>query len=316
MNHTLSSRVTLTFLLLLFKICPAQNLVPNASFETHNSCPTNYGTISMVSDWINASGGSPDYYNSCDTLMGVPNNFGGFQQAHSGDSYIGIVCASMNNPPDFREYIAVRLTSGLEAGGCYLFRMFVNLINASIITTDDISIYFSDTLPVSGSSGPLPFIAQLNNTTGFITDTLNWTMITDTYIASAQEKYLVIGNFKDDNSTTTQATGYGTFDYAYFFVDDVSITALSPSCLTNSANGSMPALATVYPNPVTDRFTVSVNSDDNCEIMLFGADSRLIARSRFNRNLDLDISELENGIYFYTITNENIVLNKGRVIKY
>jgi len=47
----------------------------------------------------------------------------------------------------------------------------------------------------------IPQVQNLNN--NIITDTLNWTLITGTFVASGNEKHLIIGNFKSDVATNT-----------------------------------------------------------------------------------------------------------------
>ncbi|MBK8844980.1 MAG: hypothetical protein IPO33_20235 [Saprospiraceae bacterium] len=62
-------------LLLNFKICIAQNIVPNGDFGAIFGCPTNFNQINSAQFWFNpcvppygsspGQSGSSDYYNAC-----------------------------------------------------------------------------------------------------------------------------------------------------------------------------------------------------------------------------------------------------------
>lgn len=54
------------------EVTELESLIPNYSFEEKSCCPWEYGGLSCVNDWIEASGGSPDYYNVCSDFDGVP----------------------------------------------------------------------------------------------------------------------------------------------------------------------------------------------------------------------------------------------------
>ena len=78
----------------------AQNLVPNSSFEIFSNCPQGTGKIYLSTNWFqprkinNASvsqSSSSEYFNSCTSSLAVsvPNNMFGYQNAKTGNAYIG-----------------------------------------------------------------------------------------------------------------------------------------------------------------------------------------------------------------------------------
>jgi len=103
--------------------------------------------------------------------------------------------------------------------------MYVVLHNRSQTATDDIGAYFSVTAPTSTSSGylngnPLP---QVFNPPGnVITDTLNWQLISGTYVASGGEQFITIGHFRNDSDVTYLTLPYGNLG-PYYYIDDVSL---------------------------------------------------------------------------------------------
>jgi hypothetical protein len=173
------------FILFLFLISTAfagreQNLVPNGGFELYSGCPINTGQLDSALFWINPAisilgRGSSDYFNSCNNnpySADVPDNACGYQMARSGVGYAGIIL--YHSIFYWREYLEVPLIAPLNSNTCYHLEMYVSNPNYSTYVTDALSVYFSDTL-ISGITNPfaLPYTPQINNPSGFITDTLN-----------------------------------------------------------------------------------------------------------------------------------------------
>jgi len=72
---------------------------------------------------------------------------------------------------------------------------------------DGFGAYFCDNIidTIKKSTVPLTYLTpQIQNpSNNIITDTLNWTLITGTFTAQGNEKFMVIGNFKSDAATNT-----------------------------------------------------------------------------------------------------------------
>lgn len=75
-----------------------ENLVPNGSFEEFWQCPVgndlNDGQFERCKYWWKpTTSGTADYFNECHTggIVGVPNNFWGYQEAFHGKGYVGIL---------------------------------------------------------------------------------------------------------------------------------------------------------------------------------------------------------------------------------
>ena len=95
----------------------------------------------------------------------------------------------------------------LEAGKTYCAKFYVNIANTSPRAIDGFGVYFANTDidTISKCTIPLNYInPQVKNPIGnVITDTLNWTPITGTFVANETGKYALIGNFLADNAMTT-----------------------------------------------------------------------------------------------------------------
>lgn len=295
-------------------ILNGQNLVPNGDFELYSGCPYDYSQIDSSLFWINPSMvGTPDYYNQCASpvIVGVPVNGSGFQQAYSGGAYAGFY-VWWDNSTNVREYIETPLTMPLIANSVYHFEMFVNLGNNYQYSTDDIGVYFSDTLVAN--TGPLtilPFTAQVNNVSGNVFDTLNWTLVSGDYTASGGENYIIIGNFKNDSNTTIINYNSGAiFSLSYVLLDDVSLTNV-----TGINDFDKIDRIDIFPNPFANELhIVSQNISEN-EIILYDLLSRAIIRQKFIETAFINTTQLSKGMYIYEIRNEIGVGRKGKLIK-
>ncbi len=205
--------------------CSAQqNLISNGDFEQYIACPTNQGQMSNVYYWGNA-GGTPDYMNSCSSnwLVDVPNNVNGFQNARSGNGYIGIVVYASQST-NVREYVATELYFGnLVAGKKYCFTCYVSPSGGAKYSIDALGVFLSPSaMGASCSFCLIDTPAYFVNTT-VITDTTNWVKVSGVFTATGSERYLILGNFNTDSATATSIINPQGYPGTYFYIDDVSL---------------------------------------------------------------------------------------------
>lgn len=220
------------------------NLVPNPGFELYSNCPTGSSQFGVVTDWLNPTLGTPDYFNACAGAggggVGVPGNFAGYCPAHGGNGYAGGWMLNDQDPygtgPNaipYREYIQVPLLSPLQAGQTYTVSFYVCLAsNVSNCGLDNLGAYLSvgkigDSVYNNDINGGLPVTPQVRNPAGiYITSFTNWTLIQGTYVAAGGESYLTLGNFYDDAHSPVMPVGGfpppGT-NVSYYYFDDVSV---------------------------------------------------------------------------------------------
>jgi hypothetical protein len=297
-----------------------QNLVPNGDFEQHSACPTNLNQLYKTYFWFNPAiyppnGGSPDYFNGCDStnVAGVPSNWLGFQQAHSGNAYGGIACWHFQYL--FREYLEVPLTAPLITNECYEFKMYANLKNLCQYTSDDIGVYFSDTI-ISGInySTPLPYIPQINNVQGNFFNFNDWTQVSGTYCAHGGEMYLIIGNFYDNLSTTlVQTFIWPATGLVYYYIDDVTLTPLTG---VEEQNQNENNAIKIYPNPVKDWLNIEITNSNfqnkKAEIKIVDVLGKeiLFQNPKQFENWNLNFRNFKAGIYFIKINDEKNIYRK------
>lgn len=237
-----------------------QNLVLNGDFEEFKRCPKKLTEkkIHLKGDF-DIIKGSPDYFNTCSSILSGSVNPFGNQLSQNGNGHMGLILTSdFKNECAAREYIQLKLNTPLISGHKYDLSFYLNLANNSGYATDQVGAVFSDhSLKKEGISKYIGHPHLNNEENHFLKDTIAWIPITKTYNALGGEQYLIIGNFqkcnftsrvlvnpvdsagtmenmkkkyrKDlDNSFTHLKTG---FDYvqpekmAYYFIDNVQLTA-------------------------------------------------------------------------------------------
>ncbi|HLP49552.1 MAG TPA: T9SS type A sorting domain-containing protein [Chitinophagales bacterium] len=233
----------------------SQNLVLNPSFEVVTACPGGISEFPLVVDWSTGNSGSnscttTDIYATCSPLNGganSPNALLGYQPSRTGTNHAGIILAegqsSCNLANDnYREYIQGHTSSPLVAGQSYIVRFYVSLPEDIMAGSDDIGVYFSNTLYMRDGCAGQPIInvtPQLSYCGPCIMDTTNWVELKWLYTATGGEQYFIIGNFKNDTSTTVCPHHCGPAfvnPYIYYYIDDVEISPAAPNECAMSLN--------------------------------------------------------------------------------
>ncbi len=225
------------------------NLVPNPQFENYSYCPYFFSQVNDAAPWFDPTVATPDYLNSCATFpqVSVPNNFMGSQAAYSGQGYCGFFVYADNvlygsDPGGYREYIEAPLLAPLTAGVSYQVSFHVSLADNYAWAISQLGAYFSAGQVFNGSTqGVLSYIPQVENPAANpLTSTNSWMLVTGTFTATGGESYITIGNFRTDAATTAVPSNAGTNNFAYYYIDDVSVTPLcsftnkTVSCTNNS----------------------------------------------------------------------------------
>ncbi len=310
-------KLFLLFTLLISNATIAQiNLVPNPSFEDTVFCPLGSNQLNACEHWLNF-GNSPDYFNACSNpAFGVPNSNPGFQYAHTGNAYAGAIFfakSTIPNGPNYREPIGIELSSSLIIGQKYFVSFFV--VNAGVnngsIACNKQGINFY-TVPFD-SCCPPPLInaAKLYNDS-ILTDTLNWTKISGSFIADSAYQYLSIGNFFNDVNTDTLSTSpFPT--YVYYYIDDVCVSTDSLYNETwtgfHQINNTLNTIS-IFPNPSKGFFTI----DSPIPIesySLFNLNGQLITEKKIISSLSvqIDLTNQPSGIYMLHIKSNQRISN-------
>jgi len=207
-----------------------QNRIINPGFEEKSGCPSRPGQIYLANSWFSPNNGSPDYFNDCSPSLeyGTEFNKKGGRLPHSGHGYAGLQFYDMNRN-EYYEYLETMLDSALTADQLYCIRAFVSLGKATYAFNE-----FNVVLSVAElkSANPvklnIPHITIGNGQN--LTDNQHWMCIKGIYKAKGGERYLTIGNFSEDNvfwNIRTRSVTDSLFKSSYYFIDDVSLEAIS-----------------------------------------------------------------------------------------
>jgi hypothetical protein len=307
---------------LLFAYTNAQtNLVPNPSFEIHDTCPTNQDQITYATGW-SVYRAACNYLNSCasySTGISVPSNLGGYQYAACGNAYMGLYSYFPGSVYD-RGSIGCLLNSQLTIGTKYYvsFKASLSDINSTEwynTATNNLGVLFS-TVPYSFSSpSPINNFAHVYSHT-IITDTLNWVQVLGSFVADSAYKYLAIGNFFDNAHTNKTYFFSDPDSAAFYFIDEVCVS--TDSAYTSTWNCTMMGIEkynttnaiTIYPNPCQDYLVVETTDLNESEITVCNILGEQVFYTNINtQKTTINTSPFNAGVYFFKIktnTQENI----------
>lgn len=235
-----------------------QNLVPNPSFEEYDTCPdVNNWFIDNCNNWFMPTIGTSDYFNSCsiDTdaeglLYSVPENFIGWQEAHSGEGYAGLGFGMFNDGSSYCEYISVELIQPLEKDSFYELSFYVSVADSFVIWyepniyVNKLGAYFSLNAINQNNVFKVDVIPQFeSNPNNWLYDSINWQHVSGVFMANGGERFLTIGNFAsyDDLQSNYLYPSPLLDKAAYYYTDDVQLIKVElnlPNVFTPNGDGS------------------------------------------------------------------------------
>ncbi|HWY13355.1 MAG TPA: T9SS type A sorting domain-containing protein [Bacteroidia bacterium] len=294
------------------------NLVPNPSFEDTVTCPQTYGETFKCKFW-NTYRATPDYFNSCSTYtndVSTPYNFSGYQIPRSGNAYMGVgTFVTKTQTPNYREYIGGMLTSTLIVGQKYFFSLNCvatkSTLGPSNCYSSKLGVTFSKTSYAGISPYPINNSAKVYSS-AIISDTVNWNTVKGSFVADSAYKYVIIGNFFNDNLTDTLIfDGNPNCLGAYYFVDDVCLSTDSNFAYNYYPEGvtkmnSIDYNIKIYPNPINNIFTLEKPEQNDNYFITNVIGTVIKSGSCNNKKNIIDVSELENGIYFLALKEKRV----------
>ena len=338
--------------LVLTIILKAQvNIVTNASFENYEYCPTQFfERFENILDngWF-SSLGSPDYFNPCSGIWErqVPINSSGNQNAHSGNGYIGFyldyIAHSIPANPyplyyynQLREISGIKLKYKLTKDSIYTIGFYVSLADTFAFSIKNWGCMFSKDSLYIDAVGSLQAANQVNDK--FIADTsllkvdlfpdsilkniYGWTKVETTFKAKGGEQYMYIGCFIQPYDIIWEPSpNIGNIDTtidglkaAYYYIDDVYLYGDTNYKAVGIKENIFEQIK-VYPNPANDILTLNIGDLKNIQLELFDISGRKLFLQTVNTNQEnIDVSSLAYGVYICTITSNNQIVKREKVI--
>ena len=268
---------------------------------------------------------SSDYYVSiCPVANGYssPENIAGYCIPKNGNAYVATILFQAAG--NLKEYFYQQLQTPLVAGKKYCLSFWVNRADGITHAIHSIGAYFSSALPsMSGTNEYINVIPQVVNQNGFITDTLNWTNIQGCYTAVGGEQYVLFGNFNSNASTDTLFVGSANPTanadrYAYYYFDDISLIENTSVGIVEQSNKS--EVFSLWPNPANDVLNIEFSHTEissapqtHYNIIITDVVGREVLQQQYNKAID--VSLLQEGIYFLSVYKNNTLLQTKKFIK-
>lgn len=258
-------------LLLATHRCDAQNLVPNGSFEEMDDClevNTWYYPETGPLGWYSYAG-SGDYYLSClpyGAFNGVPLSAWAFQYPQDGLAHVGVMTYHQNMSS--REYFAIELAEPLQVGATYYGSFYASVTwngyeptQQLWLASSNVGMRFTMAAEQWEFGDPLPpFLnaAQVYHPE-ILADTVNWVLVSGSFVADSAYRYVVIGNHFDNAHTDTlHLADYTQSARGGTLIDNVCVSLNPLGCPL--ANGIVEAVANsvgLFPNPVENELRIS-----------------------------------------------------------
>jgi hypothetical protein len=207
------------------------NYVNNGSFESVYTCTQTNLSLKNIIYWnsldsINNTFGGV-YTSTCQIggASTVPLNAYSYQFPRTGGAHVLGEFFYPNIGVE-RGYFKNRLVTKLSSGKTYCAKMYVNRVERCMYSIDAIGMYFggNELDTISKPNKPLPFLTPQIQTSTVILDTINWVAISGTFVATGNEKYLLVGCFKSNSAVNFSITNTNTVwaGWAGYNVDDIS----------------------------------------------------------------------------------------------
>ncbi len=316
--------ITILISVLLNHTWAQQNLVYNGDFEEYSSCPQNESSpfqspkeIEKCVGWKAPTYGTSDYFNTCATNPIVnPNSALGEQIPFNGNGYVGGFFSSYSGGAGYDgysgimwwEYIQGKLVLPLEQGRIYKLSLELSLAEYSDLMISEFGVYFSEFPIATPNTAALNVVPQcVFHESYYFRDTVNWIHLEQYFLASGNEKYITIGNFKDNLLTDTLrrydiSPMFVNPNATYFYIDNVELTNENieiPNIFTPNKDGINDTWSLPFSDAVGAKKVSVLNRWGN---LIYEGDLKNFAWDGRTQNGD----ECIDGIYFYRINNTNI----------
>ncbi len=210
------------------------NLIPNADFENYKYRPVKIENSGqnhiedLIPYWSSPDGNTPDYYNFNRMVKGV---FNIIDSDTVQNGFVGLVLFH-NESDRYLEHLQTKLTSSLDAGMKYCYKMKIRLSQNSGFYIDRFGIRLFSQDPFGGIHRNQNLLAQIDFQKP-LNQTQQWVTLCDSFIAKGGEKFLVMGRYAETSEVHVQRhtpkyeNKLDVNKSAYYLVDNLELFAAS-----------------------------------------------------------------------------------------
>ncbi len=272
----------------------AQNWVPNPGFEETDSCTFGLG-LGELHHWYSANI-TPDHLQGClpyGLVNSLPLNIATFQHPFEGSSCAGIITFDGHTGLEQREWLIVSLLDTLVPGQTYYCSLRSNAAFAGYdpinwLASSHLGMHFTTYNRQWTQGDPYPTALNFAHILypQILSDTLGWTLVSDSFIADSAYTYLMIGNFFSNALTDTlhfAPPHPDWYAFSYTLVDAVCVSPNAAGCDSSQGLEELARTAPfVYPNPASDVLVI-VNAAGSAGVIL-----DMLGRRVWNGRVDHD----------------------------
>ena len=163
----------------------------------------------------------------------------------------------------------------------------------------------NEIVEIDKETGDIIVLAELNEFTGFVAGSSSFDQNTGSFLLSGVDTSNLSRMIVFDTYTNTYETGFvpGVSEIAC----DNTIFALNNYIITSVADHKEIEFS-VFPNPVTDRLKVNVNSGDDVLVRIYSTNGSLVMSKEFSplENIGLNLDFLPSGAYLVNVLSGGI----------
>ena len=288
----------------------AQNLVVNPSFELYSNCPGLPGQISYADNWY-LSSGTPDYFNPCATSsdFSVPSNAFGYQIPHHGDSYAGFGTWSTAGFPN-KEIIRGDLSTPLTQGQTYYLKFYI-AANALYPGGTDYECYSNNIcVQVDKNAYPIAYNQSTYIVNTIVSDTLNWTEVSYSFVADTNYHRIFIGNWAPDSTIQYNQVSSGNCE-AYYLLDNICLSTTPEGCAESIGYSDIIKNNNynIYPNPCAGLISIDAEPNHQQTIEVFNSVGMRVHHTQFTSK-EIDLQHLAGGHYIFVIRDNDLIVSR------
>lgn len=203
------------------------NLVPNPSFEKFRNKNPDLNAEPFVvyrnylSKWGSPTKSTPDLIYSFNDEES--------DQARTGEKMVGILTHNPNSKRSdtWREYAQTKLDQPLVGGKTYYLEFWVKRHRQANMASNNLGAYLGNAPIIEKNYEPITEVSLAVNESNIMNpDEPTWVKVSGDYIAQGGEKFLIIGNFFNNENTTFKKVkniAEPAWENPYYLLDDVSI---------------------------------------------------------------------------------------------
>jgi hypothetical protein len=156
-----------------------------------------------------------------------------------------------------------------------------------------------------------------NDSSNYINSKTEWTLVTDTFVAQGNEKWLTIGNFKTDGLTDiikdSLCANFGYYCWTFIYIDDVFLEPLDETGIPYSPFGSVGV--GLLPNPNNGNFTITVSNNETSTLEISTLTGQVVLKDNFKNSKQIEaLNELAKGIYLCKVMQGGSIVYQGKMV--